>query len=215
MTKEVNYKIIILNDKSYEISPILASQKIDPTDFKRGSKVLKKLINLGVITYKDLPSNLNKLLKIDGAGEKVVSYIFDRLIILDKNLIRNSYTYHGSNYKELEAFRNWIVARAHLEPSKLDTRYIQLEELKFLSYLQDEDISLKSLGQTIGVSSEQARQILIKGRIKVKLNTIKFFPRLADKFQRLSEIRMGNIEFCKDSLVIYILYLSFNNLSRK
>lgn len=93
------------------------------------------------------------------------------MVKLDKYLREQIYYDHGSPDNEIVVFDKWLSTNSHLEPCKLDPRYIKLYSVKF----DERKVTLKVLGEIIGVTPERARQILKSRDRKLRDYTLKIF----------------------------------------
>ncbi|RKL65815.1 hypothetical protein CR203_18310 [Salipaludibacillus neizhouensis] len=207
MIEKLGTKEVVFEGKSLKMCDRMLEQKINPYQYHTGIKLTRQLIEQGIKTYGDLPHNLAELEKIDGVTLWKIGTMFQGMVTLNKNLRDQIYYDHGTLENEIVAFDHWLFTESHLEPSRLDPRYIILNKEKYLGFLEKRKITLKLLGELIGVTPERARQILRSGDRKLRKYTPKYFPRLTQAMMEPIEASIIGEPFMH-----YLLLRVFNHL---
>ncbi|MGJ9385210.1 hypothetical protein [Salipaludibacillus sp. CF4.18] len=211
MVEELEVKEVVFEGETLKMCDNMLRKKIDPYDFHVGKKLVTRLFIRGIKTYGDLPRDLTELEKNDGETRWTLRYLFKGMRRLDKSIRELIYYDHGSLDNEIVAFDKWLSTKSHLEPCKLDPRYISLYKVKYYESFDERKVTLKVLGEILGVSPQRAGKILKSGDRKLREYTLKHFPRLAQAMEEGCELTT-NDKISGDPFYYYLLTKAFKQM---
>lgn len=121
--------------------------------------------------FRDLPTNLTRLLDFRGIGRvKVKRFISQLEQVVEECVAQeklNSMSDEERYEYELNRYLDWYEQRKanpdELKKDKISPVYFELIEMKYKASLQNEHLTLEQLGNERGVTRERIRQILKKG----------------------------------------------------
>lgn len=168
-------KLIYLYGKTLVIPTYLHSSTLQTKDFPGADYAIESMVEKGLNTLGDLPTQFEELKQLDGVGKTKLERIFDRLQTLIE-LTTEQYQLEQLPpaerlTEEVALFEKWMVRlqrdEKFLKGEKISPRYLQLMHVRFEAFLKGQHVTLEALGEKDGVTRERIRQILSKGSKRV------------------------------------------------
>lgn len=175
-------KLVYLYGKTLVIPASLLTFPLQPEDFPGADNAVERMMESGLNTLGDLPTQFEELGQLDKIGKTKLIRIFDRL----QTLIELAMQQHQLEQlppaerlaREVALFEEWVARlqedEAFLKTEKISSRYLQLVRVRFEASLDGQHVTLEALGEKEGVTRERIRQILAKGdkRVAARLTTL-------------------------------------------
>ncbi|WP_337018300.1 sigma factor-like helix-turn-helix DNA-binding protein [Oceanobacillus massiliensis] len=182
LTNQNGERLLKWNGQSIAILHEVKDCELSANDFPGSEKAILKMHEEGIKAIDDLPSDFLELKKIKGIGRKKIHSIFNKLNLLipvlkEQIQIENLSSEERFEY-ELNQSNKWINNILNSEQvakkEKISDRYVEIMKKRFEASLNEQHLTLETLGEQVGVTRERIRQIIAKGdqRIAVLLSSL-------------------------------------------
>ncbi|MBM7703544.1 sigma factor-like helix-turn-helix DNA-binding protein [Metabacillus iocasae] len=188
-------ELLIFNGEQCELPKAIKSMTIEVEDYPSCPTIVEKLHRHGIMSYGELPIDLNELKKMPSVGNKAIEKFFTHLkqkVIQVEELVKEEEVLQQMNEEELfhyefTRFANQLANaeknHAFYDMFRLDDRSIMILRQRYEGWLQGNRPTLEDLGQVHGVTRERIRQIIKKASIKLSQIGRRWFERLEKALQ--------------------------------